>query len=46
MMRRRIPSRPTAIWPRLITMKAGNISQKWTFPAVSFILRPVAFGNQ
>jgi hypothetical protein len=41
-----MPLTPSQCCTRKVIWKPRNIVQKWTFPSQSFIIRPVALGNQ
>src|SRR5262249_175440 len=44
--RRGIPSPPAQCCTRNVVLKPMRVSQKWTLPQRSSIMRPVIFGNQ
>ena len=45
-MRRMWPPTPMMCIGKNVTLKKMNVSQKWSLPSVSFIMRPNIFGNQ
>ena len=45
-MRRIMPARPIVCMGKKVRLKKINMSQKFTMPSFSLIMRPNIFGNQ